>query len=440
MADTLTLTYDFVKPEVGSSKDTWGDKLNADLDQVDLLLTQAFTGGTPSDIGTINPDRLPTGSTGPYVLKAGDTMTGGLTMAGNLTVANNRPHLYLTDLDASANAQKVHIWNATGQIYFGSILADGSELTPLLELRSNATTGANEDVRISVLDSTTPQANSVVNRARGDVRYLRADTDNTEVGSARIRLTSTSDASETSTGHAFQIGPTSGINLRMDSNEILALNNGVLSGLDINAADVEITCPLTVNGPTELLGGLRLNQGGTNYINSVVATADIVFRFNSADTYRLQATGGNTPDTTGTLLSRVMGDNRYIQGVTAGNGMTGGGTSGTVTVTMGTPGAITDTSTNGVSATTHTHSLSELSVRRLLAEGAVNVLGTYGLCYDSAITGTRTQGSTLGGGNLMFCNADGGERSAALTGTWMIYGRAGGTNDAHRTSLWMKKA
>lgn len=45
----------------------------------------------------------------------------------------------------------------------------------------------------------------------------------------RIRLSVTSDASETSTDHPFQIGPTTGINLIIDDNEILGRNNGALS-------------------------------------------------------------------------------------------------------------------------------------------------------------------------------------------------------------------
>jgi hypothetical protein len=56
MADTFTSNLNLTKPEVGSSRDSWGGKLNADMDSIDSVFA---AGGTGTSVGL----RVGTGKT-----------------------------------------------------------------------------------------------------------------------------------------------------------------------------------------------------------------------------------------------------------------------------------------------------------------------------------------------------------------------------------------
>lgn len=83
MADSFTANYNLTKPEVGASRDTWGQKLNDNMTAVDLQMkanaNAAIAAQTTANAAQTTANSATT-TANAALPKAGGTMTGSLTL------------------------------------------------------------------------------------------------------------------------------------------------------------------------------------------------------------------------------------------------------------------------------------------------------------------------------------------------------------------------
>ena len=221
------------------------------------ISSSGFISASSANIGTIVAAQI-TGTSGltgtlQTAAQANVTSVGtlsSLTVSGDVTANGNIVGDGATDISG------IDTITTTGNISSsaGTISAPAFNVDGIAALDTNVTTGrlfvnsTTTQVDIGKVGTiTSTKFNSDVTAsgaisASGAIIAASANiTDYGDISSATIRLSSTTDASVSSTAHAFQAGATNSTNVIIDNNEIMARNNGAVSGLHVNPDGGNIT-------------------------------------------------------------------------------------------------------------------------------------------------------------------------------------------------------
>jgi hypothetical protein len=122
MADTTTTNYGLTKPEVGASEDTWGTKINTNLDTLDTTVDSIQGKSGAATLKHTDSAKLTTTATGIDVTGNVTMATGGSIVAGGVNdlILNagesGTPDIYLQ----SGGSTKVKIEGSNGNVGIGT--------------------------------------------------------------------------------------------------------------------------------------------------------------------------------------------------------------------------------------------------------------------------------------------------------------------------------